>query len=100
MQVLITVLVNGGGTHYLLERWELQQSAARMERSQELAPMLADGNTSHPVQTGESSLPGSPSSFGGSRCVTCCCRRLFKKGFCSAFNCLCRSMLACTRCLL
>ena len=43
VQVLITVLVNGGGTYYLLKFWGLQASQGGEEprSSMELAPMLS-----------------------------------------------------------
>ena len=39
-QVLITVLINGGGTYYLLKHWHLQEGDPAASEGRELAPML------------------------------------------------------------
>ena len=77
VQVLITVILNGGGTYYLLKRWNLQAGAVGSAgQARELDPILSGGRQpSTPMGAHEMSLGSPPvtcgfaSSTNGSRCV-------------------------------
>jgi hypothetical protein len=68
--VLITVLVNGGGTYYLLTRWDLQSTSSQ-PRSQELAPMLARPRSSVDTPMGGGMVTADRSLAPASNSLTC-----------------------------